>query len=162
RNATFDPFAVTIAIYGRPIDGAVCAFRTSCFGGIVKKVISIAAVMLVALLGSFSAFAQATPPTEAARRAEIHAAWEAAGQAGVKGPSEVTLIDQAKLKLQANYFFVPKAEGMRVLRALGNQVNDATFVGLVVGTGQNDRWIVVIRYVKEGYIRDDDAKNWNA
>jgi uncharacterized membrane-anchored protein len=74
----------------------------------------------------------------------------------------VALIDQAKLKLPAGYFFVPKAEGARVLRALGNQVHDASFVGLVVGTGPKDAWIVVIRHVKEGYIKDDDAKNWNA
>jgi len=128
----------------------------------VQRVISIAAVMLVALLGSFSASAQTNPPDEAARRAELNAAWQAAGQAGVKGPNVVTLIDQARLKLPSGYFFVPKAEGIRVLRALGNLVNDATFVGLVVGAGQHDTWIVVIRYVKEGYIKDDDAKNWNA
>jgi uncharacterized membrane-anchored protein len=57
---------------------------------------------------------------------------------------------------------VPKAEGVRVLRALGNVVNDSTVVGLIVGMHQNDQWIVVIRYIKEGYIKDDDAKNWNA
>lgn len=128
----------------------------------MKKAISIAAVVLAALLCSFSAFAQATPPDEATRRAELRAAWQEASKAGVEGPSEVALIDQAELKLPAKYFFVPKAEGTRVLRALGNQVNDATFVGLVVGTGQKDSWIVVVRYVKEGYIKDDDAKNWNA
>jgi len=128
----------------------------------VQKLISFAAIMLVALLASFSALAQATPPDQAARRAELQAAWKAAGDAGVKGPSEVALIDQAKLKLPDGYFFVPKAEGTRVLRALGNQVNEAAFVGLVVGTGERDQWIVVIRYVKEGYIKDDDAKNWNA
>jgi uncharacterized membrane-anchored protein len=31
-----------------------------------------------------------------------------------------------------------------------------------VGTNPNDGWIVVIRYIKEGYIKEDDAKNWNA
>ena len=66
------------------------------------------------------------------------------------------------LKLAAGRFFVPQAEGGRVLRALGNVVNDASFIGLVVGTWPNDDWIVVIRYIKEGYIKDDDAKNWNA
>jgi uncharacterized membrane-anchored protein len=87
---------------------------------------------------------------------------EAASAAGTTGPTDVSLIDQAVLKLPAGHFFVPQAEGARVLRALGNLVNDATLVGLVVGTGPNDGWIVVIRYIKEGYIKDDDAKNWNA
>jgi uncharacterized membrane-anchored protein len=92
----------------------------------------------------------------------LAAAWQTAGNAGIRGPNEVALIDQATLKLPANYFFVPKAEGVRVLRALGNVVNDSTVVGLVVGTHQNDQWMVVIRYIKEGHIKDDDAKNWNA
>ena len=128
----------------------------------MQKLISIAAVVLAALLGSFAAFAQGSPPDQNALRAELQAAWQAASKAGVEGPSEVSLIDQAKLKLPAGYFFVPKAEGTRVLRALGNQVNETSFVGLVVGTGQKDAWIVVVRYVKEGYIKDYDAKNWNA
>ena len=121
-----------------------------------------AVVILFTVLGSVSAFAQDGPPSEASRRAELAAAWQAAGKAGIRGPSDVALIDQATLKLPANYFFVPKAEGVRVLRALGNVVNDSIVVGLVVGTRQNDQWMVVIRYIKEGYIKDDDAKNWNA
>ena len=127
----------------------------------MQKVIS-AVVVLFVVLGSLPAFAQASPPSEASRKAELVAAWQAASAAGVGGPKDVSLIDQATLKLPANHFFVPQAEGARVLRALGNVVNDASFIGLVVGTGPNDGWIVVIRYIKEGYIKDDDAKNWNA
>jgi uncharacterized membrane-anchored protein len=127
----------------------------------VQKVIS-AIVALFVVLGSLPAFAQASPPSEASRKAELVAAWQAASAAGVGGPKDVSLIDQASLKLPAGHFFVPQAEGARVLRALGNVVNDASFVGLVVGTGPNDSWIVVIRHIKEGYIKDDDAKNWNA
>jgi uncharacterized membrane-anchored protein len=128
----------------------------------VQKVISAAVVALFVVLGSLPAFAQASPPSEASRKAELVAAWQAASAAGVGGPKDVSLIDQATLKLPAGHFFVPQAEGARVLRALGNVVNDASFIGLVVGTGPNDGWIVVIRYIKEGYIKDDDAKNWNA
>jgi uncharacterized membrane-anchored protein len=107
-------------------------------------------------------FAQGAPSSAASQQAELVAAWQAAGKAGRGGPGEIALIDQASLKLGADYFFIPKAEGARVLRALGNVVDDAGFVGLVVGNRQNDQWIVVIRYIKEGYIKDDDAKNWNA
>ena len=121
-----------------------------------------AGVMLLAMLASWSSFAQGGPPDEAARRAELVAAWQAASKAGTGGPGDVALIDQAALKLPAGYFFVPRDEGARVLRALGNLVNDATLVGVVVGTHQNDHWLVVIRYIKEGYIKDDDARNWNA
>jgi uncharacterized membrane-anchored protein len=129
---------------------------------LVEKLIAAASAMLFAVFVSLSAFAQASPPSEASRKAELDAAWQAASKAGRGGPSDIALIDQAALKLPAGYFFVPKIEGARVLRALGNVVNESTFVGLVVGQHQNDQWIVVIRYIKEGYIRDDDAKNWDA
>jgi len=127
----------------------------------VQKLIS-AVVMLFVVLGSLPALAQASPPSEAARKAELTAAWQAAGAAGTGGPHDVVLIDQATLKLPAGHFFVPQAEATRVLRALGNVVNGTSLVGLVVGTGSNAGWMVVIRYIKEGYIKDDDAKNWNA
>ena len=128
----------------------------------MQKLIAVASIILFAVFASISAFAQTAPSSEAERKAELNGAWQAASQAGSGGPRDIVLIDQATLKLPANYFFVPKAEGVRVLRALGNVVNDSNFVGLVVGQRQNDRWIVVIRYIKEGYIKDDDAKNWNA
>jgi uncharacterized membrane-anchored protein len=128
---------------------------------LVQKLLA-AGIMLFAVLASLSAFAQTAPPSEASRQAELAAAWQAASKAGTGGPSDIVLIDQATLKLPAGYLFIPKAEGARFLRALGNVINDEGFVGIVVGTRQNDQWIVVIRYVKEGYIKDDDAKNWNA
>ena len=128
----------------------------------MQRLFAAASVLLFVLFASLPAFAQASPPSEASRKAELVAAWQAASEAGAGGPKDVSLIDQATLKLPASHFFVPQAEGARVLRALGNVVNDASFVGLVVGTGPNDGWIVVIRYIKEGYIKDDDAKNWNA
>ena len=48
------------------------------------------------------------------------------------------------------------------MRALGNTVYEPTFAGLIAGTRQTDGWLVVVNYIKEGYIKDDDAKNWNA
>ena len=128
----------------------------------MRKLIAVTGVILFALFASLSVFAQGAPSNEASRQAELVAAWQAASKAGRGGPSDIALIDQASLKLGADYFFVPKAEGARVLRALGNVVDEQGFVGLVVGNRQNDQWIVVIRYVKEGYIKDDDAKNWSA
>jgi uncharacterized membrane-anchored protein len=103
---------------------------------------------------------QAATPLDP-KAAEINAAFEAGLAASTKGPATVALIDQASIKIPANEAFVPKAEGMRILRALGNsEIPD--LVGVVVGLGDNDEWIVVIRHINEGYIRDDDAKNWNA
>jgi uncharacterized membrane-anchored protein len=122
----------------------------------------VASLMLLALPRSFSVSAQTAPPNEAARQAELRAAWQAASKTGTAGPSDITLIDQATLTLGGDRFFVPKTEGLRILRALGNVPDETTFVGLVLSTRQNDEWMVVIRHIKEGYIKDDDAKNWNA
>lgn len=57
--------------------------------------------------------------------------------------------------------FVPKAEGSRILRSYGNLVGD-DFVGLIVSMVDDENWLVAIRYVKEGYVSDSDARDWNA
>ncbi|OAF01278.1 hypothetical protein AYJ54_29835 [Bradyrhizobium centrolobii] len=128
----------------------------------MKKFAAVVGAILFVIAGSRPGLAQSAQSGEAARKAELNAAWQAAGNAGTAGPADIALIDQATLKIPAGDFFVPKAEGARVLRALGNTVRDTTFVGLVLGTRQNDRWLVVINYIKEGYIKDDAAKDWNA
>lgn len=126
----------------------------------------VAVAVLWAAFAPSVAFAQDAPPSEASRQAELNAALAAASKTGTDGPNDVAMIDQGTLKLPAGYFFVPKAEGQRILRALGNRVDDpafaSSFVGLVLGKHPSDSWIVVIRHIKEGYIKDDDAKNWNA
>jgi uncharacterized membrane-anchored protein len=108
----------------------------------VSRLLAVVGLLLFSALAlPPSAFAQAAPPSEAARQAELAAASEAADKAGTGGAADVALLDQATLKLPAGHFFIPKAEGARVLRALGNVINDAAFVGLVVGTRQNDQWM---------------------
>src|ERR1041385_5883153 len=106
--------------------------------------------------------AQSTPAPNSreARETEQRAAWQAAAAVATRGPADVTLLDQAVLRLPARDVFVPKAEAARILRALGNTISEATFVGIVV-SASDDQWIVVVRHIKEGYIKDDDAKTWN-
>lgn len=124
--------------------------------------VAAAAAWLAVLAIAPASAQQPAQQSEQARRAERVAAWQAAEKAGTSGPADVMLIDQGVLQLPRGELFVPKAEASRVLRALGNLPGDATLVGLVVGTHANDRWIVVIRHIKEGYIKDDEAKTWNA
>jgi uncharacterized membrane-anchored protein len=100
--------------------------------------------------------------SEQARKDEIQASAKAAMSAGTHGPADIKMIDQAVLKLPEGYIFIPKAEGARFMRALGNTINDKVFVGLIVGTNSGDEWIVDAEYIKDGYIKDDDAKNWDA
>jgi uncharacterized membrane-anchored protein len=94
--------------------------------------------------------------------AAIEAAFEAAKQTAVQGPSEVRLADQATLKLPEGFVYIPPAEGKQIMTAMGNRVGTG-FLGLVFpGDDPNANWFVVMGYVDSGYIRDDDAKDWNA
>ena len=119
------------------------------------------ALCLALLLGAPSARAQNQDTSQAARDAEVQAAYQAGVAAGTKGPATVPLLDQASLAVPADMIFIPKTEGARLMRAFGNRIGD-DFEGVVAGLKPSDSWIVVIRYIKEGYIKDDEAKNWNA
>jgi uncharacterized membrane-anchored protein len=132
----------------------------------LASAIAFAAVVTLSLLvPPVPALAQPAPApaqNEAALEAEAKAAWQAGVDVGTKGPAPVPLADQAVLELPADYLFIPTAEATRIMRAMGNIVGEQSFLGLVVGTKPGDAWFVVARYIKEGYIRDDDAKEWNA
>jgi uncharacterized membrane-anchored protein len=123
----------------------------------------LSALCLLLHFGPLPVRAQA-PATnsQAAREAEINAAYETGLKAGTRGPAKVTLLDQASLSIPGDFLFVPKSEGGRILRALGNTISGDTLQGIVLGLKPEDEWIVVIRYIKEGYIKDDEAKDWKA
>jgi uncharacterized membrane-anchored protein len=90
---------------------------------------------------------------------EGQAANAAATAAMQRGPSDISLGDQAVLKLPEGFGFIPKAEAARLMSAMGNQTSEG-FMGLVVG--EKFDGFVSVRYEKSGYIKDDDAKDWNA
>ncbi|MNT25414.1 hypothetical protein D3C72_1609320 [compost metagenome] len=46
------------------------------------------------------------------------------------------------------------------MRSMGNRTDD-TFIGAIFPADDGD-WMAVVKFVKEGYIKDDDAKDWNA
>jgi uncharacterized membrane-anchored protein len=124
---------------------------------------AIALCLLTLLVAALPARAQApAADRQAAIQAEIDAAYKAGLQAGTRGPAKVALIDQATLSIPADHLFMPKAEATRFLRALGNTISGDTLQGLVLGLKQEDEWIVVVRHIKEGYIKDDEAKDWKA
>ena len=94
--------------------------------------------------------------------AEVAAAFDAAQKTAVHGPSEVKLAEQATMRLPEGFAYVPPAESGRIMTAMGNRVGEG-LLGLVFpGDDPNANWFVVIRYIDAGYIRDDDAKDWNA
>ena len=112
---------------------------------------------LVALLAyTTGAWAAAQGNNEA----EQKAAFEAAQKVHVAGPASVAVKDQATLKLPAGYAFIPTPEAGRLLQAMGNRTDDS-LAGVVFPIGQ-EGWFAVIRYINDGHIKDDDAKEWDA
>jgi len=79
----------------------------------------------------------------------------------VVGPAEVVLRDQAKLALPASRLWLPQPVAGKILQAMGNRP-DARLIGLIYPTGEADDWMVVAEYEPAGYVKDDDARDWNA
>lgn len=105
-----------------------------------------------------------TPSTQASTasslEAEQDAAFKAAKAVQKVGPVDITLRDQAHLHLPAGYVWVPTPAAAQLMRSMGNRIDD-TFIGAIFPADDAD-WMAVVKFVKEGYIKDDDAKDWNA
>ncbi len=110
---------------------------------------------------SFAVAAHAADPASStARASERDAAITAARASQTEGPADIALRDQAHLKLPDGYIWVPTPAAAQLMRSMGNRVDDS-FVGAVFPKdGAN--WFAVLKFVQEGYIKDDDAKDWNA
>jgi uncharacterized membrane-anchored protein len=92
---------------------------------------------------------------------DVHAAYQAAQQAMQRGAADIALLDQAILKLPAGFLYIPKEPAARLLRAMGNRPGDDV-LGLVLQERDDSHGFIVVRFIKSGYIKDDDAKNWNS
>ena len=103
----------------------------------------------------------ATPPEKPLTPIETEAreAWKAAMRAAIEGPSSIPLPPQGTLELPAGYLFVPKAEAGRLMRSLGN--SDRENLAGVIMADDKTNWFATLGFVEDGYIRDDDAKNWD-
>jgi len=89
------------------------------------------------------------------------AVWQAASAAMVHGPTTVQLKDQAQLALPEGYGFVPPKQGAALMDTLGNTTDDR-FIGLIFPEAEESSWFVTMDYEPSGYIKDDDAKEWDA
>jgi len=119
--------------------------------------------MVLGWLQAAAADEPAQPPAESLTPAQqqARAAWQAAAAALVAGPAEVALRDQAKLDLPAGLAFIPKHEAAALMHAMGNRTGDE-FIGLIFPQADDKSWMVSVDYDAAGYIKDDDAKDWNA
>lgn len=88
--------------------------------------------------------------------------FEAAKAVAKEGPQDVTLLTQAKLKLPDGYMFIPQPQAGDLLNAMGNPGKDSSLQGLIFPKGNGNQWFMTVRYEASGYIKDNDAKEWNA
>ena len=112
-----------------------------------------AAWTLLAIAGA----AQAAPGDDEQRKV-----WDDVGQAARKGPVDVPLLDEAVLHVPAGEVFVPQPQADRLLNLFGNPGSNPEMPGLLLPRAPNANWYMPVRFHKSGYIRDDDAKTWNA
>lgn len=120
---------------------------------------SVFATALLALsLGVHAADPTPAEPADA-HAAEIRTAMEAARKVQVSGPADITLKDQAKLKLPAGYVWVPEPQASQIMKAWGNHADERE-IGLIFPKADDQEWVMVAEYEASGYIKDDDARNW--
>jgi uncharacterized membrane-anchored protein len=87
--------------------------------------------------------------------------WDEAKLAATSGPSAISVAGQANLNLPANYVYVPQPHATKVLNVMGNPGTHPNLIGLIFPNG-NDDWFITLRFEASGYIKDGDAKEWNA
>lgn len=113
---------------------------------------TIAALWLACSFGAIHA-------EEAAPSAEDKI-WAAANAVKEVGPTEIQFRNQASLQLPAGYVFIPVKEGKAVMEMMGNRTDDR-FLGLILPESEAS-WFVTLDYEPAGYIKDDDARHWDA
>lgn len=82
--------------------------------------------------------------------------------AAQQGPAEVKLTSQAQFQVPAGMLFIPMPQAADLLRAMGNPGEHRDIQGLVFPQARDQAWFVVLRWEAAGYVKDDDAKDWNA
>jgi len=115
--------------------------------------IILRAMCALVLLAASAAWAQNN-------ESELRAAQQAAEQARVDGPATIELSDQARLNLPAGQVFVPREAAARLLASMGNRVDQRLLGAVFPADGAG--WFAVLRFIADGYVRDDDAKAWSA
>jgi uncharacterized membrane-anchored protein len=137
--------------------------RVRIVGAAFAALLALAAAITARRAGADEAPpASPAPATQSqAIEAEKKDAEAAADKAKVVGAAEIALQDQGTLALRQGFSFLPQPEAGRLMRAYGNSDSSA-LAGLIVPEAANGDWWATLEFIKAGYVKDDDAKNWNA
>lgn len=80
--------------------------------------------------------------------------------AAITGPYTIKLDNKATISLPEGFIYIPAKPAAAYMREIGNYIDDDYFYGLIYHSEING--FISIEYNDAGYIKDDDAKNWNA
>jgi uncharacterized membrane-anchored protein len=92
---------------------------------------------------------------------ERRAIFDEAQKTAQEGPRDIPLAGQAVLHLPGERSFVPVPLAHKVLEAMGNPGQDPRLQGLIFPSG-GEGWLMTVRFDPAGYVKDDDARDWNA
>jgi len=105
------------------------------------------------------------PPTARAAEAQTppdtQRAYAEARKVARLGPVDIELADQAVLHLPAAHLWIPQPQATQLLNAMGNPGQDPRLQGLVFPQ-DDEQWFMPVRFERSGYVKDDDAREWNA
>lgn len=73
----------------------------------------------------------------------------------------VQLLNQAELNLADDYLYLNADDAKSLLKNMGNFPDDKT-LALISAKDDKQNWFVEITYDDSGYVKDDEAKEWNA
>lgn len=121
---------------------------------------ALAARLRIALLCLGAACVAAAQEPEPAEDPNA-AVWQAASEAMQRGPQSIVLRNQGTLALPEGYGFVPRGPAARLMEIMGNQTDD-NFLGMIFPLGQSADWFVTVDFDPAGYIKDEEARDWDA
>lgn len=117
-----------------------------------KTLRSLCAAALIALA--------ALPASAQQNMAEREAQMNALLAQAEPGPKTIDLGAQASMQLPAGMAFLPKQQANELMQMAGNGTDPDRY-GIIIPTGETDDWMADLSYTDSGYIKDDDAKNWD-
>lgn len=112
-----------------------------------------------AAMGLACAFGAAAAPLTKAEQTRL---WDDVARVAVKGPADVALLDEAVLHVPAGEIFVPQPQADRLLELFGNPGSHPDMPGLILPRDPKATWFMPVRFQASGFIKDDDARTWNA
>lgn len=115
------------------------------------------AATAVVVLHAFAGAARAAAGDDEQRKV-----WDDVARAALKGPVDVPLLDEAVLHVPAGEVFVPQPQADRLLNLFGNPGANPEMPGLLLPRDPKAHWYMPVRFHKAGYIKDDDARTWDA